>query len=104
MAIDCLIVTTDVETVTFGVMTIIVFVQKHADVCHQSVVRTCGLLNHQSVHQSTNLLLQYQLAVYSTSILKTRDIVPFHKYTAKYKALTSNVNLKLKEFVLSPTP
>ena len=37
MAIGCLIITTVVETVTFGVM-IIVFVEKHADVCNQSVV------------------------------------------------------------------
>jgi hypothetical protein len=37
MAIDCLIITRVVEIVTFSVM-IIVFVEKHADVCHQRIV------------------------------------------------------------------
>ena len=36
-AIGCLVITRVAETVTFGVM-IIVFVERHPDVCHQSVV------------------------------------------------------------------
>jgi hypothetical protein len=49
VAIDCLITTTDVETVTFGVM-IIVFVEKHADVCHQSVVLAVYRIINQSIN------------------------------------------------------